>query len=170
MLNKNDLANLIVDNMLSGKPENVNDAQTIMGDTLNEYITDNIEIKFSWVGIMPPNVPDPTTSYDAKIKFLSFKILPPPDLTTYGIMLGTIIATGIVTPDDTTFSVSPITLLPTPILLTFSHADDQSNAMLHFADEVIKGIKNKINPVPIVGSHNVPPLTYTGTGIMINIL
>ena len=165
-LNKTRLSQDIINNMLSGKPDNANDAQRIMGDTIKKHIEENIEITFSWIAFNPGGFPDPVITFKGKINFTSFKLLPSPNIIAYGLQIGAIVGTGIVTPEDSKFAVTPTTLLPTPIILTESKADNQKDAMEYFSDELIKGIKLKLNPIPVTGIRTTIAMIYTGTGIM----
>jgi len=146
------------------------DAISKLSNAIKEYIQDNCELSYAWVGIAPGPVTDTVTSFTASLTFTSFS-LSVTDLPTaagavnsLGLSLGANLAGGVVTP-PVGFALSPPYLIPTPLSpLTASQATTQNDAINHLVEEIISGVKNMANYSPILlGAHGTflaPP----GTG------
>ena len=167
-MDKAQMANAII-NALS----NIDDpdkARAEFSKAIQNYLQDNMEIEFIWSATLPPPsppTPDTVTSYTGKISFPVFSLPPIPDMVALGPLVTLQLVGGLITPNvqagaPPTLVVPTTTLLPIPVLLTQSNADNQKDAMEHFCKELIDGIKKMVNPVPLPGIN--PPYVLPAPG------
>lgn len=138
-------------------------ANGLFGDAVNEYCTDNTDINYSWVAVNSNPSPDPVTSFIAHPSWVSFELVPAPDLSAWALSLSLIIQTSLGVPEDSTFLLTPLTFGVVPIVIVPSGLSDPDAAMLDVCTQIINGIKLMINPVPATGSHG----QYIGTATML---
>jgi len=157
-MDKSGMAQALIDGMKD--VDDPSKAMKAFADAMKGYIEDNCEIQYSWTATLPPppantGLPDPTTSFVSSIKYPAFPLASPPAFEAFGPMITAAIITGIIThpTDPPPFAIPPGVLLPIPIILTQSKADNQKDAMEHLANEVINGMKKMINPAPLPGVH-----------------
>lgn len=144
---------------------------------IKSYIEAYCDITYSWVATLsiPPYTPDSTITYKAKVIFSNFNITLPQTndsivaFNAFGNALTLEINKGVINPIDPTFLVAPGTFFPSNIILTSSNVTTQKDAMEHLANEIIIGIKAKINSTPLPGTHLIYTVPTPGA-IMTNIL
>lgn len=147
---------------LGSNPENADPADfaDAFDTAVSTYIQDNCVINYSWSATLPatPFTPDPTVSFTASVSFPSFSIGNAPDINAWALLLQTAIMGGIISPDDVTFLLPPMTFLLTgPLIITQSGETEYVAALTSVCTEIINWIKTLINPTPVAGTH----LTYT---------
>ncbi len=143
---------------------------------IKSYIEAYCDIIYSWEAILPtpPYASDPITFYKAKVLFSNFNITIPQTsdsivaFNAFGNALTIEINKGVIKPIDPAFLVPPGTFFPSNIMLTSSGATNQRDAMEHFANQIILGIKAKINSTPLPGTHLIYTVPTPGA-IMTNI-
>ena len=146
-------------------PEDATEAQSTFGNAVKDYLEENCEITYAWVGANPSSTPDPTVTFTAKPTWTTFSLAPFADFTLWMAGLSAIVATALLTPDDTTFLLTGMTFGLVPIVGIQSGLDDPDEAMLDVCEQIIDGVKLMINLVPSVGSHSA----FTGTATMTSI-
>ena len=154
-MNKNDMANAIIKEMDTiSKDSSPTDSIKTFSNAIKTYLEKNMEINFSWSAIMPPpaSTPDTTTSYVGTIKFISFTLPNPPKLELLGVLLPSLLASGLITP-PTGFLVPPTVLLPIPFKISLSKKKKRKDVYISLCKEIISGIKLMINPIPLPGIH-----------------
>jgi hypothetical protein len=157
-MDKTSMANFIKSSMLGLRHPSL--ALPKLSFAMKTYIETNCQIALT---LPPPNVPpsspDPITSYVARVTFPTFNITLPitsdpiTALAALSLSITTSVNSGIITPADPTFIVTPGTFLPTPLFLTLSKISKQQEALEHLCDEIIRWLKQKVNSVPLLGTH-----------------
>lgn len=145
---------------LGDHPENASpsDYADAFDSAISTYIQDNCVINYSWAATDPTPTPDPTVSFTASISFPSFSIGNAPDINAWALLLQNAIMGGIISPDDSTFLLPPMSfLLTNPLVITQSGKTEYLDALTSVSTEIINWIKTLINPTPVAGTH----LTYT---------
>jgi len=150
-----------MDNVTNGNtnPEDANPADygSAFDSAAKQYIEDNCLIVYSWIGIMPgaPPVPDPIVSFTASVSFPTFTVGNPPDINAWGPMLQGAIMGGLISPDDSSFVLPPMSFLVTaPMVVTHSNeGNDYFLALQSVCGEIINSLKTMINPTPYPGAH-----------------
>ena len=120
------------------------DANSKFYKALCNYVENNAQVFYGWVGTNPVGIPDPQTQIIAKIK-TSGSLLPS-GATTCESALAQFSADlnrnasswQIIWPSG--FALSPAFVIPT-IHITPSKATEQNSAMIHVCSEIIAGIK-----------------------------
>ena len=149
-MDKTSMANFIKSSMLGLRHPSL--ALPKLSFAMKTYIETNCQISYSWS-------PDPITSYVARVTFPTFNITLPitsdpiTALAALSLSITTSVNSGIITPADPTFIVTPGTFLPTPLFLTLSKISKQQEALEHLCDEIIRWLKQKVNSVPLLGTH-----------------
>lgn len=135
-------------------------------NALCEYVENNAEVTYSWVGIQPGSPPktDTTTSINAKIKTtgslsLSNASNPSEANSKFSNALNTEASKWTIEfPDD--FKLSPCLVIPT-INITPSGANNRNSAWLSVCSQIISGLKTATpTATGSHGSYLAPP----GTG------
>lgn len=152
-----------MDNVTSGlgdHPENANpsDYADAFDSAVSTYIQDNCVINYSWAATDSVPTPDPTISFTASVSFPSFSIGNASDINAWALLLQNAIMGGIISPDDSTFLLPPMSfLLVSPLVITQSGKTEYLEALTSVSNEIVNWIKTLINPTPVAGTH----LTYT---------
>ena len=164
-LNASAMSQSIISQMSNVNPATAQEANKALGDAIQSYISGNASISYTWAGVNPSGTPDPITSFTAKFKStpqitLSVSSSYPLFIIAFSSFLKSIT----ILPSDSSFVMSPLTLLSTGLIVsTPSNKTTQSEALLSFSNDIITSLSTLfINPTPVAGVHGV----YTGTGIM----
>lgn len=171
MLVANDLA-IVMRDAVSGL-HNRSTAFSNLGKEVSKYITDNLEILFSWIAISPPpqNQPDPKVSPSGRIIKLEIKFdnfLSTTSNFFNAFSKDFIIGLAGATAEITGFSVSPVSLGSAPAIaslqLTQSGKDNLLDAFKHTANQIIVWIKGLIPAQPAAGSNG----QFIGSGNIVS--
>lgn len=170
-----ELRDLLIEN-LSDK-QTASEANTELGNTISNYVKDNAEVSLTWVAALPaaPFTPDTVVSASGKILTLSLPLIPSllteqtsailalktQFITNFALATYNITDSGFVTSSGLLGSAPTISTLNLSI-----SGDNQSNALLQLASNIIDWIKLMIPATPCSGTRI---LTYTGVGAVVSI-
>lgn len=170
MMIASDMANAIKNSGIK-ECKDASSALQKMWNAICDYISNNLEAKYSWVGVNPTSgVPDPVIILNCKVKATG-TLVPcklneaNSALTAMSAQMNANAATWILSPDQTTspgFTVSPGFIIPT-ISLTASQITDSDSAITFMCNQIIIGIKSA-TPI-LAGTHTA----FTGTANFMSI-
>jgi hypothetical protein len=177
-LNSTNLKNAIKTKMETVQPTSAIIANATLGQAIQEYISANATITYSWVAASPPppSTPDPIITFTSGFSSTPVTaLLPSLDFTTFIVALSTWLKTiPLTTPKvaevtDPTFVLTPLLLNPAGMVVSLpSGLSTFDGAMGVLASDIITCIKTLfINPTPATGIHGG---VYTGIATMVSIL
>ena len=149
-------------------------ANTLMGNTLSDYIKNNAVITFSWTAALlsPPNTVDPTTTTTWAITLLSFSLSPSGETTptlaqtAFASQIIASMSLGNYNITASGFSTSPGVFSTSPLIstldLTTITGTTPYDAQLSFATKIIDWVTAQLPTGPCAGSHG----TYVGQGLV----
>lgn len=170
-LNKDDLSTAMIDGV-KAHPDGGAEAIQALGKAIEDYLCENTDCSYSWVGVNPSGSPDPITSFKAELKpsGAAFSCTPV-DFNSFIVALA-LFLNGVIIQAPSGFSLPP--LGSKAGIFTAEQAgelDDPEDgekalkqAYSKIADGIIKGWKSYFLPAS-AGSHSA----FTGSAALISV-
>lgn len=149
-------------------------AQRKFAEAISEYLTDNMEITFSWTAqtTTSPVIVDPVVSFDAKVSWSSFLLVPSVSLVEWGTQLySQVLGASVIPVKNKTdspgdyFAITDVGLGPipwNPLLQTNINTYPESIEAM--CEQIISRIKTMVQVNPFLpASHIVSGITYVAS-------